>query len=435
MDKEKIAHKFFKDIKPKHLKEFEETTPNGNIIKGVICRKPNRFLGSMVLTEIFFKDKNVSVETEQFIQAMPKIHYYDYNRSRFYEEDNIVYHAFEKLDGSCLILYGLYYEEELVEIVPKTRGIPVADKHIIEMYDELDHSNVESFFKQNVSNNPTLLFELYGVLNQHSIFYPSVRIDINLLGMSMNGEFLDWYQLNYFCEQFDFKMPKDLFKIIFIRNIWKIYMTPGMYLHYLVQGLTDEEIDVLFKREYPTQRDVVDALKTMVTTINKNYFQKHNRQLLEGIVLDFYKDDRDETFSYLKIKSADIEEKCRTENGVPRRFILKEVYKYFDEYGSRVKEIYLEDENHYYNYVMRNLSEEFDIVALEQKRTKSRIENVFFDVLEAKQPPKGLQDLCNELKEEFPDESVSDLMRIFAQRYPEKKKYASMAYGIFSSIV
>ena len=106
-----------------------------------------------------------------------------------------------------------------------------------------------------------------------------------------------------------------------------------------------------------------------------------------------YNKDTDD-FSYIKVKSAEIEEQCRTENGVPRKFILKEVYKYFDEYGSKVKEIYLEDETHYYEYVMRNLAEEFDSTILEQKRTKSRIESVFLDVLESKEPPKGLQEIC-----------------------------------------
>ena len=47
--------------------------------------------------------------------------------------------TYEKLDGSCLILYGLYDDQgNLLEVVPKTRGVPVADKHIVEMYNEIE---------------------------------------------------------------------------------------------------------------------------------------------------------------------------------------------------------------------------------------------------------------------------------------------------------
>ena len=435
MEKEKIkefSEKYFGGMKTKHFKEFEETTPKGNIIKGLIAKKANRFLGSMLITEVYFKEKDITVEKEQFIQAMPKINYYDFH-NEFYQGTDSVYNAYEKLDGSCLILYGLYLDGEVMEIVPKTRGIPVADKHIKSMYNEIDHSNIESIFAQNLKDNPVLLFELFGALNQHSIFYPKVRIDINLIGASFGGEFFDWYQLEYLSKQFDFDMPKTLFKLMFSDGFWKIIPTPGMYLYYLVMDLSKEEVEALLTSKYPTKKDAIDGLKAMITTINNNHSKVHNRQLLEGVVLDVYRPD-EETFAYIKIKSADIEEKCRTENGVPRRFILKEVYKYFDEYGSKVKEIYLEDKNHYFDYVMKNLSEEFDEAALEQKKTKYRIENVFLDVLESKEPPKGLQELCQSIKEDYPDESVSDLMRIFAQRYPEKKRHASMAFSIFSKI-
>ena len=432
MTKEELAQKYFNDIKPKYLKEFEEITPQGNVIKGFICKKPNRFLGSMCITEIFFKEKNISVNTEQFIQAMPKINYYDYHKM-FYEEDQIVYNAYEKLDGSCLILYGLYYEGKIVEIVPKTRNVPVADAHIIEMFNEIDHSNINVFFEQNKERNPTLLFELFGVLNQHSIFYPKVRIDINLIGCTFDGSFLNWFELEHLSQQYDFVMPKVIFKIGLMNNVWRIFPELGMYLYYLVSDLETEDVYEMFSIEYPNQEDVIAGLKDMITLMNQNYSKEHNKQLLEGVVLDVYKFDGEE-FSYLKVKSADIEEKCRTENGVPRKFILKEVYKYFDEYGSKVKEIYLEDKNHYFDYVMKNLSEEFDSVILEQKRTKSRIENVFLDVLESKEPPKGLQDICRSIKDEHPDKSESDLMRIFAQEYPEKKRSASMAFSIFLSM-
>lgn len=431
--KEYLSEKFFNNIKIKNLKEFTVETPKKNIISGVICKKANRFLGSMVITEMKLKDNNELVELEQFIQAMPKIHYYDYSHE-MEVKGQTVYPAYEKLDGSCLILYGLYHNKELIEVVPKTRGLPVADSHIIDMFNEFEHSNIECFFKNWAESNPTLLFELYGALNQHSIFYPKTRIDIRLIGGSSEGSFLDDFELDYLTSQYDFVRPDKIFNIVFYNGTWKIrLLPPGVYAYYLFDGLSDEEINDLISAEYPTQYDVIQAVKGMITTINNNFSKYYNRQLLEGVVLDTY--SKNNHFMYLKVKSADIEEKCRTENGVPRKFILKEVHKYFDEYGSSAKEIYQENDNHVIEYVNRNLLEEFDRSVVEMKRTQLRIKNVFLDMLEAKEPPKGLQDVCSELVEKYPGSEISDLMRIFAQEYPEKKRHARIVYSIFERIV
>ena len=433
LTKEEIANTYFNDIKPKHLKEFEEETPKGNIIKGYICRKENRYLGSMFIQEVTLTEENITYEANQFIQAMPKIHYFD-NYHEMYQEKQSVYPIYEKLDGSCLILFGLYYNNEVIEVVPKTRGIPVADKHIIEMYNEIDHSNINKFFNDFKEANPTLLFELYGTLNQHFIFYPQTRINIRLIGGSGSGSFLDWYELNYLEKQYDFLRPFKLFNLAYYNGTWKIRIMPGIFYHYLFDGCSEEEINEFLKREYPTQYDVIRAVKGVITRINKNYIKKYNRSLLEGGVLNAYNKDGSR-FMYIKIKSADIEERSRAENGVPRKFILKEVYKYFDEYGSKAKEIYKEDPNHVISYVNKNLLEEFPSMTVEMKKTQSRITNVFLDVLESKEPPKGLQEICQSLKEEYPDEEISDMMRIFAQRYPEKKRYASIVHNIFLKIM
>lgn len=435
--KEKAAEKYFSDVKPKHLKVFDVETPEKNKIKGFICKKPNKFLGSMLITEITHGD--ITFETEQFVQAMPKIEYFDYHR-QMYQEEEIIYHAYEKLDGSCLILYGIYDENnKLIEIVPKTRGIPVADKHVVDMYNELDHSNIKTFFNQLGLNHPTLLFELYGTLNQHSIYYPKTRINIKLIGGTYlineyTSDFLIPMELKTLSHQYDFKMPDVFFKILFHKNIWKIIVSKGIPYYYLFKGMTDEEIQETLSMEYPTQQDSIYAMRDMLTTINKNYKEVNGHVLTEGVVLNGF-DFSGNNLRYIKIKPKDIEEKCKTENGVPRKFILKEVHKYFDEYGSKAKEIYLKDETHYYNYVVNNLLEEFDVVAVEMKRTKSRIKNIFLDMLEAKEPPKGLQEICNNLKEEYPDEDISGLMRLFAQKYPEKKRQASSAYNIFEKII
>ena len=430
--KEYFSQKYFNNIKIKNLKDFREITPNGNIIEGVICKKPNRFLGSMVIDKIILENKEV-IETEQFIQAMPKIHYYDENK-KMYSKEEVVYPAYEKLDGTCLILFGLYNNGKVIEIVPKTRGVPVADSFIVDLYNEIDHSNVESFFEMYGDFNPVLLFELFGALNQHSIFYPRTRIDINLIGGSLDGVFLDWYELDYFRDQYDFNRPIKLFSLVYFNNVWRIRFKPGIFFHYAFLECSDEERIEVLRREYDNESDMIQALENFITVINKNFYKVHNRQLLEGVVVNTY-NALSKSFVYIKVKSTEIKEMCKLENGVPRKFILKEVRKYFDEYGSRVKDIYISDENHYKEYVNRNLLEEFAPDIVNNNRTQKRVQNIFLDILESKEPPVGLQEICNGLRDKYPELSVSDLMRLFAKEYPEKKRYASTAYQIFEKIV
>lgn len=433
--RERLSKEYFNDTKPKHLKYFEKKeTPEGNFITGFICKKANHFLGSMVITEITLKD-GTKIECERFVQAMPKINYYDRYHDMYCGEE-VQYSAYEKLDGTCLILFGLYdNDNNLIEIIPKTRGIPIADSHVIELYNEIDHSSIECFFENYSEENVTLLFELYGALNQHSIFYPKTRIDIRLIGAAVDGIFFSDYELEWLYQQYDFKRPDKIFSLVYYNKTWKIRMLPpGIYAYYLYDGLSEEEVDELIHAEYPTQLDVIQGVKERITKINKSYFEKHGRTFIEGVVINS-SNSTNNHFMFIKVKSSDIEEKCRTENGVPRRFVLKEVHKYFDEYGSKAKEIYREDPNHVIEYVNRNLSEEFSPEAIKMKRTQSRIKNVFLDLLEAKEPPKGLQEICHKIIEEYPNTEISDLMRIFAQEYPEKKRQASSAYSIFESII
>ena len=75
--KNEFCEKYFDNkVKPKHLKDFKAKTPEGNIIEGVISRKSNEFLGSLVITHITEKNGD-DYDTEQFVQSFPKIHYWD----------------------------------------------------------------------------------------------------------------------------------------------------------------------------------------------------------------------------------------------------------------------------------------------------------------------------------------------------------------------
>ena len=138
--------------------------------------------------------------------------------------------------------------------------------------------------------------------------------------------------------------------------------------------------------------------------------------------------------SSLKIKPKDIEIEAKSLDSVPRRFILKEIQKYFDEYGSEVHEIYQKDETHYIDYVNRQLSEEFSYEQIHDPRTRRRIKKVFMEVWDSKIPPVSLQNICEELVRQNPDATVQELLKIFAKTYPSKKKDSRFVYQILSAM-
>lgn len=424
-----MIEKYFGDVDKNNIEFFKTNTPQGNIIEGYICKARNRYLGSMLITKIYFKQRDETVETEQFIQSMPKMYYHSEKHSMYSgESEGVVYPVYEKLDGTCLILYGLYYKNELVEIVPKTRGMPVADNKIIEMYNELDHCKIFSFFKQTMHLNPTIMFELYGTLNQHLIVYPDIRISMKLLGATLEGDFCNYFEVAYLASEYDFVLPDTLFTLYSEENKWTILIKNGVLHYYLYD-----------KYEFPikdlTQEECVNLLSEIMTTANEHYKEVNGYELLEGGVINCY-NNSGEDFKYLKVKPEGITFQAkRAGTQVPKGAIKKEINKYFDEYGSNAKQLYIEDKTHYYNYVRDGLLEEFSEEMVDNKKTKNKIRLVFEDKLQKYSGGGKLRKVCETIFEENPNLEVSDYMRIFSEYYPERKSRSAKAFNIFSELL
>lgn len=425
--KEKFCEKYFKSkVKPKHLRNFEAKTPKGNIISGYICRKPNRYLGSLVITSITEKSGK-SYETEQFVQSFPKIHYWDDRHRLKDDEESIVYYCQEKLDGTCLIIYSLNDEYgNLLEIVPKTRGQAVADDRILEMYGLVDKKAIEEFFEGNFHSDDTLMFELYGILNKHEIAHMDTYIDIRLIGAYIDGVFLNYISLKCYGDLDNFQTPNSIF------TIEKYPFENSFSIRWCANNPKLMNYEVTCEDSFPTLYDAITKVKDLLEQINEKYIKENSRRVIEGVVIngEHFKNGQ----MYLKIKPSDIEAEARQPDSVPRRFVLKEVQKYFDEFGSRGPELYEADETHYIKYVKGQLKEEFSYEQIEDPRTARRIKNVFMDVWDSRVPPKSLQNISEELIRENSGKSVPELMKIFASTYPSKKRQSRHVYSILSKL-
>lgn len=425
--KERLCEKYFNNkIKPKHLREFEAKTPKGNIIKGYISRKPNQYLGSMIITHVTPK-RGDEFDCEQFIQSFPKIHYWDRRHRLKEEDDQIIYHCQEKLDGTCLILYSLNdMMGNSIEIVPKTRSQAVADQHIMEMYKLIDKTAVEKFFSNPKHACDTLMFELFGVLNKHDITHIETYIDITLIGAYIDEEFLNYIQISSCDDLDDFKKPETIF------TIEKLESENTFSVNWFEDNVKLKNYRQTSDDTFPSLYDAITEVKVLMEKINKKYFENNGRRVIEGVVING--EYVSEGQMYLKIKPKDIEMEAREPDFVPRRFVLKEVQKYFDEFGSNVGALYEKDDTHYLKYVKHHLREEFSYEQVEDPRTLKRIKKVFMEVWDSKILPKSLQNIAEELVYQNPEASVPDLMKIFAKTYPSKKSKSRLIYNIFQSI-
>lgn len=429
MEKKEVIKTFFNNsIKAKNLIPFRSKTPMGNYISGWICKQEGSYLSSMLLETIETKDK--VIKCNRFIKGMPKQHYYDKKNWNLLEDpDFSIYYCSEKLDGTCLILYTLYDEDDqLIEIVPRTRGMPVAANNIIDMYNLIDKAQIEKFYSLPHNLDYVLMFELYGILNRHEITYHKKYIDIGFIGATIGDQVLNFKKTMILAFQNDFEMPDKLFEIVFFDNKWSIFpQRSRLYPYYM-------EKDYFVDKKYESLEECINALSEIMEIINKNYKEKNGHIAIEGLVINGTNQSGGQRF--VKIKPESVLKKAKCGNGIPRFAIRKEVYKYFDEYGViEVKNIYEKNKLDYLNFVKKNLLEEFPKDLVCSSKTDKKISNVFFDVWESKTPSLTIQNVAQDLAFKYPDSQISDIMKIFAKEYPSMKNRAREIYSVLKHLL
>ena len=404
-----IIETYFDDkVKKKDLYQFKQKTKKGNIIEGYICRKPNEYLGSMFIEKVNNEDN------PQFIHSMPKIHYYS-KKIEGIETEEIIFH--EKLDGSCIIYYPLYQDGEVIEVIPKTRNTVIADDFIFNLLKKAITYPIEKIVKEY---DIVLMFELYGVLNQHEIYNPDAYCSLTLIGgYSINtNQMYSNSMLDSFAEKYNLKRPRHLITVHGFRGVYFItFISPYLQIYY-----RNDRISM-----HTSLSEVIQKIKKILSQVNQESYNINGFALTEGVVANMQK----QIGGYLKVKPEEIELKHK---GIPTIEIKKEVRKYWDEYGSKIETIYKQDKKHYLNYVKENLAEDFPIDIVESNKTKKRIEKIFFAIWDAKTVPIGIQEIARTLCEENPELSLPEIMNIFSQQYPQKKNQARMVYSICKKI-
>lgn len=399
----------FENIDDKDKRKFTATTPKGNKIKGTIIIKRNRYLGSLHITEVNGEYVN------QYVQGFPKIHYLDdYHRPI---TENV--YGFEKIDGSCIGAYPLLNSDgEIIEIVYKSRGLPVADKNLQSMIRLCDTLKIEKFFKR-CNNDKVLFFELYGIKNLHEIKYYNTYIDMALIGVydESSGGFVEGGRLNTIANLNNFNTPK----LLFLIDNDELFLTGDFDKRFSFYYNSYESV---FKID--TIEDGILKIKEILDKVNENYMKVNNITATEGVVLNGHNIINEQL--YLKVKPTKIEEKHK---GIPKSEIKKEVYKLYDEYD--VKKLYVTNPNLVYEMIINGLAEEYSNEVIDDN--KRLIEKTFVQIARSKEVPNSIQNIAQELVNNYPKKSITDLMRIFAKEYPFYKSEANLLYGTLKKII
>lgn len=402
---EELSSRFFDGVAVKHLKRFYDVvTPMGNVLEGVICRAHNHYLGSLVITKVN------GVEVCQFVQSMPKIHYPDEHTS---DLNMGMMFAYEKLDGTCIIMYPLLNQDnEVLEILYKTRGTVVADKHILRMVKQCNTKRYKTIICKTPSYK--FYFELYGMENLHTIQHNRI-IDMNEIAVSSNNTFISLRS--------EGNTVRKLFSIMKIRNTYQVatHNAGNLYGYLPLEPYCSESLLGCY-------RWIADALEDC----NNQYVKDYGHPVIEGVVVQGY--DKNNNHHFYKIKPKTIKSGCYDSGKVPVNSIRKEILKLFDEYSLEdIKEKTLEDNTWYLDIVNENLKEEFTIELIMD--SQKRIKRLFQNIWEWKTPAKGDNDIAQDLVKKYPNMGVKELMRKFSTEYPHKKARSSKIYQILTHLV
>lgn len=85
-----------------------------------------------------------------------------------------------------------------------------------------------------------------------------------------------------------------------------------------------------------------------------------------------------------------------------------------------------------YEMIINGLSEEYSIETINENLKV--IEKTFLQVAKNKEVPNSINNIAHELVENYPNENITDLMRIFAREYPFYKSESSLLFGVLKVI-
>jgi len=392
----------FAGVSEKNLQRFEIKTPLKHDVRGWIVKKRGSKMGSLLID--YFDGK----ETLQFIQGMPKLHYYDSGEVR----GNI--RLFDKADGTNIVFCPLIKDGEVVEVTTKTRLMPITKKSWSdlakrsEIYDKYVQACKETKF--------SLATEMYGFINPHAVDYSSINLSFRLdfLTVLDMGKALLTTEADKISKKFGLNRIEEFARV----EKGKYLITPEYKKKY---GKFIIPLEIYEPHKF---NKLNEYLENYFEDMNKNYMEITKRAgiITEGVVSHVDIPQKGESFM-LKVKASSVKERhIKASGGIPKVLVAKALEKADENLDS------IEDKEVVIKFIYEELGEEYPIEAVE--RSEVRIENMYNNFLANKLIAENLQSVIDDLNEVGGD--VSDKMKYFSEKYPELKPKSSLIYQLIT---
>ena len=421
---ENLSVKYFNNTKPKHLQHLAFTTPKGNECECYINRNHTSLLGSMVITKVN------GVATEQFIHGMPKLHYYnDYlDEINGYVDVNLTekfcyIEMVEKVDGTNICLYKLKdHAGKVIEVVPKTRNMPVLSKEFQELYENARNINIENYLWVHDEVH-SILLELSGYNNPHSIGY-DYPCKLHLLCFydneyNLSNNFGEIYQTGV-------SKPPIIAYVNLLKEGWDSNIFPESLLNQ--KHLPHMESNISLNSS--NLEDLLNQIGNELEIINT---KSRIENCIEGGILNLNLNGR---LVLMKLKPPSIKESHTLGNGIPSYSIKKEIMKYFDEYGqltakenveNNIKDVIL--------YLQDQLKEEYSYEYVVNEKTTRNIKTLLEKHVQNKALKKELISIGETIIKNNPSMNIGDLMRTFSTQHTDLKHQASEMFNVFQTLL
>lgn len=183
------------------------------LIKGVIHLKYGKFPGELEITSIN------DIPTKQVLPGMPEIHYTYTLQYPFILPSKPIAASFtRKMDGTAILFSALQLPDGEVAVFPRTRGMVViqdtkwrAFKTLVTQ--SLDNGLLERIATVCRQQNATLVFELWGAKNQHTVQYDS-QIHLSLHTMIKGRNITQpWRLVKQVAKAYDIPLVDELLRI------------------------------------------------------------------------------------------------------------------------------------------------------------------------------------------------------------------------------
>lgn len=385
-----------------NVSDFEETTPNGNKIKGKILLNHGSYHGSILIQWVNGE------KVDQFVRGFPKI--------KYYEESTPIHneiYGFEKLDGTCVSFYQLRdINGNGIEIVPKSRQRAVIDEHFQDMLKLCNTYQLEN--RWNDFSADVIHTEMFGMLNEHTIPHKQTYIDLRLIGASEGMNMLSTESLFNISERIRVPLPNTLFKINSIEHI--------KYINYYASPLTTSKLTSV-----GTYQEVIENIKTELDNRNKLYNELKGYIYYEGVVLQNCYDGYNH---YIKVKpNSFFELEGKMQLSVPINEIRKEIRKIINENLTTYMENYNEKE--VIINIKEALLEEYSETDVNHHKTQRVLKKELHKYIDSIQD-KSINKIVDDLMKNCEGMATRDMMRYFGKNYPMMKHRSQDVYFILS---